>query len=201
MAGIDAITLDVADTNAAEAFYDKAFGLGDLVRVRASEPTTDGFRGFTVSLVVSQPGTVDSLVASALDAGATELKTPAKSFWGYGAVVQAPDGSIWKVATSTKNDKGPVSREVDEVVLLLGVSDVKAAKKYYVGQGLGVGRSFGSKYVELQTGDRVKLALYPRRALAKDAGVPEAGTGSHRLVIGGDVGAFTDPDGFQWEKL
>ena len=47
---------------AAEAFYTAAFGLGDLVRVRASEAPTSGFRGFTVSLVVSaaehrrQPG-------------------------------------------------------------------------------------------------------------------------------------------------
>ncbi len=201
MPGIEAITLDVADTGAAEAFYDEAFGLGDRVRVRAADPAAEGFRGFTISLVVSRPGTVDSLVASALDAGATQLKPPAKSFWGYGGVVQAPDGAIWKVATSTKKDTGPATRDVDDIVLLLGVSDVKASKKFYVEQGLSVGKSFGSKYVELQTGDRVKLALYPRRALAKDAGVPGEGTGSHRFVIGGDVGAFTDPDGFEWEKL
>jgi hypothetical protein len=37
------------------------------------------------------------------------------------------------------------------------------------------------------------------RALAKDAGVPDGGTGSHRLVIDGDSGSFTDPDGFVWE--
>jgi hypothetical protein len=45
----------------------------------------------------------------------------------------------------------------------------------------------------------VKLALYGRRALAKDAGVSPDGTGSHRLVIGGDGGPFTGPDGFAWE--
>lgn len=27
------------------------------------------------------------------------------------------------------------------------------------------------------------------------------GTGSHRIVIGSDAGAFTDPDGFAWEAL
>lgn len=47
--------------------------------------------------------------------------------------------------------------------------------------------------------DPVKFALYGRRALAKDAGVPEEGTGSHRLAIASDAGAFTDPDGFTWE--
>jgi hypothetical protein len=54
---------------------------------------TDGFRGFTLSLVVSQPATVDGLSGAALDAGATPLKPAAKSLWGYGGVVQAPDGT------------------------------------------------------------------------------------------------------------
>ena len=199
MAAIEAITLEVPDAEAAATFYKAAFGLGDLVRVRAGEAPTDGFRGFTVSLVVSQPSTVDSLLESALAAGATALKPPTKNFWGFGGVVQAPDGAIWKLATSAKKDTRPATREVDDVVLLLGVADVKASKRFYVDRGLGVGKSFGSKYVELETGKRVKLALYPRRALAKDAGVAEDGTGSHRLVIGGDAGSFTDPDGFDWE--
>jgi hypothetical protein len=47
----------------------------------------------------------------------------------------------------------------------------------------------------------VKLALYGRRALAKDAGVAPDGTGSHRLMIGGDAGPFTDPDGFAWAAV
>jgi len=199
MTAIEALTLEVPDPEAAATFYKAAFGLGDLVRVRAGDTPTEGFRGFTVSLVVSQPSTVDSLVESALAAGATALKPPTKNFWGFGGVVQAPDGAIWKLATSAKKDTRPANREVDDVVLLLGVADVKASKRFYVDRGLGVGKSFGSKYVELETGNRVKLALYPRRSLAKDAGVDEAGTGSHRLVIGGDAGSFTDPDGFDWE--
>jgi predicted lactoylglutathione lyase len=199
MASIDSITLEVEDTAAAEVFYKEAFELGDLLRVRQSTAPTSGFRGFTLSLVVGQPSTVDSLVESALAAGATVLKPVRKSFWGYGGVVQAPDGAIWKLATSTKKDKGPETREVDDVVVLLGVSDVKASKRFYVDRGLEVRKSFGSKYVELETGKRIKLALYPRRALAKDAGVAEEGSGSHRIVIGSDVGRFTDPDGFEWE--
>ena len=45
----------------------------------------------------------------------------------------------------------------------------------------------------------IKLGLYGRRALAKDAGVSPDGTGSHRLAIGSDAGPFTDPDGFVWD--
>ena len=64
---------------------------------------------------------------------------------------------------------------------------------------MSAGRSFGGKYAELESGHRVNLALYPRKANAKDAGVDMAGSGSHRLTVVGDVGAFTDPDGFAWE--
>lgn len=200
MVSIESVTIEVADPTAAEHFYTAAFGLGDLVRLRAGEAPTSGFRGFTLSLTVSQPGTVHSFIDSALAAGATALKPAAKSFWGVGGVVQAPDGTIWKVATSNKKDTGPATREVDQVVLLLGVADMVASKKFYVDHGLAVGKSFGRKYVEFASSESpVKLALYGHRALAKDAGVPPEGSGSHRLVIDGDAGSFTDPDGFAWE--
>jgi predicted lactoylglutathione lyase len=202
MATIDSLVLEVEDTAAAEAFYKEAFELGDVLRVRESAAPTSGFRGFTISLVVSQPGDVDALVRSALDAGATEVKPVRKSFWGYGGVVQAPDGTLWKIASSSKKDTGPATMKVDEVVLLLGVRDVKATKQFYTDHGLAVGKSFGSKYVEFDTpGSAVKLALYPLKAAAKDAGVEVDGSGSHRLVVTGDAGAFTDPDGFVWESV
>lgn len=62
---------------------------------------------------MSQPATVGSLVAAALDAGATALKLVTKSLWGCGGVVQAPDGTIWKVATSAKKNTGPPARQID----------------------------------------------------------------------------------------
>ena len=200
MTSLASVTLEVPDPGAAEKFYAAAFGVGDRVGVRLSEAPTTGFRGFTLSLLVSQPSTVDSLIGSALDAGATPLKPAGKNLWGYGGVVQAPDGTIWKVATSSKKDKGPATREVDDIALLLGVEDVKASKRFYADRGLAVGRSFGGKYVEFDTPSApVKLALYGRRALAKDAGVSPDGTGSHRIVIGAAAESFTDPDGFAWE--
>jgi hypothetical protein len=56
--------------------------VGTYVGVRAAEAPTTGFRGFTISLAVSQPGTVDSLVGTALAGAATPLKPVGKSFWG-----------------------------------------------------------------------------------------------------------------------
>lgn len=200
MVSIESVTLEAADPAAAERFYTDAFGLGGQLRVRACEAPTSGFRAFTLSLTVPQPANVKGLIEAAVDAGATTLKPVTKSFWGYGGVVRAPDGAIWKVATSAKKDTGPASRQIDQLVLLLGAADVAASKQFYLDHGLTVAKSFGRKYVEFATGPGpVKLALYGRRALAKDAGVAPDGTGSHRLVIDGDAGAFTDPDGFAWE--
>jgi predicted lactoylglutathione lyase len=200
MTSIESVTLEVPDPATASALYTSAFGLGPRVGLRASEAATTGFRGFTLSILVSQPATVDGLIGGALDAGATSLKPAKKGFWGYGGVVRAPDGTIWKVATSSKKNTGPVTRQIDDMVLLLGVGDIAASKQFYVDRGLTVTRSFGRKYVEFASASSsVKLALYGRRALAKDAGVSPDGTGSHRIVIRSDSGSFTDPDGFEWE--
>ncbi|WP_069171505.1 VOC family protein [Streptomyces griseus] len=201
MASINSVILEAADPDAADRFYRTAFGLDSRVRVRAGESPTTGFRGFTLSLTASQPADVDALVGAALDAGATPVKPAKKSFWGYGGVVRAPDGALWKIATAAKKNTGPATRRTDRFVLLLGVEDVLATKQFYTGRGLVVGKSFGRKYVEFATPpNSVKLALYGRRALAKDAGVDPDGTGSHRLVIGADAEPFTDPDGFAWER-
>jgi catechol 2,3-dioxygenase-like lactoylglutathione lyase family enzyme len=201
MTSIESVTIDVADPAVARSFYAAAFSLDTPLRFSSAQAPATGFRGFTLSLTVSQPADVKALVAAALDAGATTLKPVAKSLWGYGGVVRAPDGTIWKVATSAKKDKGPATRQIDQIVLLLGAADVAASKRFYTDRGLSVAKSFG-KYVEFATpSSPVKLGLYGRRALAKDAGVAPEGSGSHRLAIGGDAGSFTDPDGFEWEAV
>ena len=197
---IDSVILEAPDAAAAESFYTTAFDLGDRLRVRTSQAPTTGFRGYVLSLVVAQPGNVDALFNAAVDSGATIIKPAKKSFWGYGGVLQAPDGAIWKIATSEKKDSKPVTRDIDSVVVLLGVEDVKATKQFYVEQGLGVAKSFGSKYVEFATGSSaIKLALYTRRAAAKDAGVTPEGTGARRFAISTSGPEFTDPDGLGWE--
>ncbi len=197
---LTSVTLEVADLEAAHRFY-SAFGVDTYISLRASQAQSTGFRGFTLALTVSGPATVDSFIGAAVDAGATVLKPAAKSLWGYSGVVQAPDGTIWKIATSAKKDTGPATREIDEVVLLIGVESVKATKQFYVGRGLTVAKSFGGKYAEFAPGQSspIKLALYKRRALAKEVGVSADGTGSHRIVLGSTADAVTDSDGFVWE--
>jgi uncharacterized glyoxalase superfamily protein PhnB len=200
MTSINAVTLEVPDTADAERFYHTAFGLEGQVRLRASTLPSSGFRGFTLSLTVSQPANASALIDAAVEAGATLVKPAAKSIWGFGGVVRAPDGTIWKIATTKKKDTVPASRRIEEIVLLLGASDVAATKKYYVDNGLAVAKSYGRTYVQFATpGSPIQLGLYGHRALAKDVGVPADGTGSHRLVIDGDAGPLTDPDGFEWE--
>ncbi len=200
MTPINSITLKVTDPSPASNFYASAFGLHDQLSLCSSEAATSGFRGFTLSLVASQPATVDALTGAALDAGATTIKAAKKSLWGYGGVVQAPDGTIWKVATSSKKNTHPGSGKIDEIVLLVGTAEVSASKQFYVGQGFNVAKSFGNKYVQFDADpNQIKLALYGRRALAKDAGISLDGSGSHRIIIGSKAGPFIDPDGFRWE--
>ncbi|MCI4066332.1 glyoxalase [Micromonospora sp. R77] len=186
------------DPAAADAFYRTAFDLDARVRVRDAQAPTTGFRGFAMSLVVSQPSIVNSFFRTALDGGATTLKPAAKGFWGYGGVLCDPYGTIWKISSSSKKDSGPAPRHIDEIVLLLGVADVAATRKFYLERGLSVAKSFGRRYVEFAT-PPITLALYGRRAAAKDVGVSPDGSGSHRLAIGSGTGTFTDPDGFEWE--
>jgi len=84
----------------------------------------------------------------------------------------------------------------------LRVADLAESKRFYTDHGLSVAKSFGRKYVEFDTGSGpVKLGLYGRKALAKDAGVAPDGTGSHRIAINAGSGPFTDPDGFAWEGV
>jgi predicted lactoylglutathione lyase len=200
MTHIESVTLETPDPAVTDVFV-KAFGRDLPVLCRESQAPTSGFRGFTLSLVVPQPSTVDALIGAAVEAGATELKPSKKSLWGYGGVVAGPDGTIWTVATSSKKDRGPETRQIDEFVLQLGVEDVAASKRFYVERGLEVAKSFGRKYVQFasQSGP-LTLALYGRRNLAKTAGVSPDGTGSHRIVINSAAGSFTDPDGFAWES-
>ena len=200
MTSITSVTLDAADPAVAEDFYRATFGRHTDVRVRASDAPASGFRAFTLSLTVTQPGTVRDLLDAAVDAGATTLKPAEKSLWGYGGVVQAPDGAIWKVATPAKKDTDPADRRVEDVVLLLGPADLAAGKRFYVEHGLTVGRSFGRKYVEFaMPASPVKLALYGRRALAKAAGVAPEPTAAPGIVLGSDGSSFSDPDGFAWQ--
>lgn len=77
---------------------------------------------------------------------------------------------------------------------------MKVSKQFYLSRRFDVGRSFGGKYAEFPaSGGGITLALYPRRAAAKEAHTDPASSGSYRLVIATDAPAFTDPDGYVWQ--
>lgn len=207
MTSIASLTIETADTAAADAFHAALFqgatttpaaDLAGLVRSRGTAAPSTGFLGFSVSLVVGRPADVDAFLAAAVGAGATTVKPAEKSFWGYGGTVQAPDGTVWKVATSEKKDTGPATRAIERIVLQLGVADVAASKAFYVDRGFAVAKAFGRKYVEFAATESapIVLALLSRKAVAKDAGVPVEGGGSHRLVLGVEGAGFADPDGY-----
>lgn len=196
------VTLEVADPEAASGFY-HSFGVDHCVRLRPSEGSSTGFPGFAMTLTVAQPANVDRYLAAATAAGASVVKPPAKALWGYGGTVQAPDGTYWRVGSSSKKNTGPAVQEIERVVLLLGVADVKASKRFYADHGLAVAKSFGGKYAEFAPGGSgtVSLALYPREGLAKEIGVPADGTGPHRITVGSTAPSFADPDGYAWEAV
>ncbi len=198
MVSIDFLILDAPEAEAARRFY-SAMGLEKCVQLRAAAAPTGGFRGYTLSLITAQPENVDSFTSGALEAGATSLKPAAKSLWGYGSVLRAPDGTILTIASSAKKDTAPASQKVDDVVLQLGVADVAVSKDFYVEHGFSVSKSYGRKYVEFATGT-IQLTLNARRSLAKTVGTSADGTGSHGLTIATDAGPFTDPDGFVAER-
>ncbi|MDQ2661952.1 MAG: glyoxalase [Actinomycetota bacterium] len=197
MASIEHITIETTESTFG-GFYAEALGINTRVRAQVSQAPTDGFRGFILGLVVAQPATVDTFIASALDAGATSLKPPTKSMWGYGGAVHAPDGTVVTFASSSKKNTGPGSREIDELVLQLGVADVAASRQFYTERGFPATKSYGRKYVEFDSGP-VSLTLNRRDALAKTVGLSPEGSGSHRLIIGGNIGSLVDPDGYAWE--
>ena len=209
---IDALTLGVPDVGAAKAFYTTGFALPVLadheqfvslglgphagtlglyaVDALAADAQTaadgTGFRGYTISYLVEQPAAVDLILDRATTAGAQVIKPAKKSMWGgYSAVVQAPDGALWKLATPQKKGE-PVADipEPTDVAVLIGVADVKRSKAFYEAVGMTVGKSFGGKYVDFASADGADtLALYRREALAEDAGVPPAGEGFQAMVL------------------
>ena len=195
---INSIILEVENTDLiepTERFYRNALQLGQRVKVAANAAPSTGFRGFAPSLTFAQPADVDALYARAIEAGAEELKPVAKTVWGYGGSLRAPDGTVWQVSSESKKNTAAATGELTSLVLLLGVADVKASKKFYEQNGAEVEKSFGGTYAQFRTG-AVTLALYKRAGLAKQVGVSDAtGGGSHRVIAVGDT-ALTDPDGY-----
>lgn len=222
---IDVITIGVADLGRARSFYVDGlrgrveeerhdllrleFGGGaSTLELRPADALGDGFRGFTLSYILDSAAAVDGVLARALRAGGTIAKPPQRAFWGYSAYVADPSGHLWKLASSKR--KPLIARDGDadetatasEIVLTIGVADIKRAKQFYVEElGWSAKQSY-SKFVRLDGGDASDLAMYRWDDLAADAGVSPEGNGARGLTLRGSGDApagFTDVDGFAWE--
>jgi len=146
--------------------------LGDRLVFRTSDAPTEGFRAFTVSLVVSQPATVDALVGGALDAGATTLK-PGKRCSGVTAASSkrrtGRSGRSRSSLEEERRSRDPADRRDRATARVGGRPRQQAVSTSSTGSRSP--KSFGGKYVQFATGP-VTLALYRHDALAKDRGVP-----------------------------
>lgn len=117
------ITLGVADLAAAKRFYAAIgwqehgpgqegvafyqmhgavmalFGRADLAADQGRPGAALGTGAMTLAQNFATEAEVDAAFATALAAGGTALKTPAKVFWGgYSGYWADPDGHVWEVA-------------------------------------------------------------------------------------------------------
>jgi Predicted lactoylglutathione lyase len=117
------VTLGVADVARATAFYEALgwrraevsqesvtfiqlsgvvlalFGRESLAEDAGVAAEGSGFRGITLAHNADSAAEVDRIMAEALAAGATPVKTPEKVFWGgYSGYFADPDGHLWEVA-------------------------------------------------------------------------------------------------------
>ena len=134
---VSIITLGVRDLNRAKQFYseglgwpiqqeqqgrwvsfslnDNSFGLGlypwDALADDAGVAADgSGFRGITLSYIVSSEERVDAVLAEAKRAGGKIAKPAQKASWGgYFGYFTDPDGYLWKVAAGA--GKQPFSAE------------------------------------------------------------------------------------------
>ncbi len=129
---ISMVTLGVRDLAAAIRFYEKGLGfprmesppdvafftlngtwLGLYGRDALAEDAQvsaegQGFEGFALSHNVESEKAVDEVVAEAVAAGATLVKSPQKVFWGgYSGYVKDPDGHLWELAHNPLFWAGP----------------------------------------------------------------------------------------------
>ena len=116
------VTLGVADTARARAFYEALgwkgvggagdepvfFQAGDMIvalwdraALASDSGVADngGWGGITLAHNVGTPSEVDAVTEAARRAGATVVREPAEVFWGgYTAMILDPDGHPWEIA-------------------------------------------------------------------------------------------------------
>ncbi|MDV6014640.1 VOC family protein [Haloechinothrix sp. LS1_15] len=222
MLSLDNVTLGVPDVPDAHEFYTSVLsptatgggqfvqldmhgtgqlslhGIEELTSDAGADPATSGFRGYIVSYVVSQPSEVASLVDAASRNGAKVHKPAKKALFGaFSGVFQAPDGAVWKVAAPTKKDTGPAGDPPlpTETGIILGVSDPKVSRAFYVALGMTVDRDYGTSYIDFHPNPGTcRFCLMPRKDLAKDVGIDRDGAGSSAMVLDRRAGSRHEVD-------
>lgn len=216
---IDIITLGVTDTDRAREFYERGFGgvvaseeraltvdLGpnssrlrlrdweDVAADAGVEPSSSGFRAFTLSYILESADEVDQVLVGVQRHGGRVSKAPKSALWGYSAYVTDPSGYLWKIASPKRRPPlggkdSPVGNghvvKPQEVPITIGVADMKQSKAFYKdGLGLPVKKSFGNKFVMFRGDDGTSdLGMYKREALAGDAAVEPEGDGFHGFSL------------------
>lgn len=75
------------------------FGLEPLAKEQGRSGASLGFGAMSLAQNYSDQDGVDIAFAKAIQAGAIELKSPEKVFWGvYSGYFSDPDGHVWEVA-------------------------------------------------------------------------------------------------------
>ncbi|GAB2802148.1 VOC family protein [Dyella kyungheensis] len=75
------------------------YGRDALAEDALAEDLPTGFSAITLARNASSKEEVDAWFATALAAGARELKTPQEAFWGgYSGYLADPDGHLWELA-------------------------------------------------------------------------------------------------------
>lgn len=212
---LDIAILGASDLPAAQEFYRTVLsagvqdfgafarldlhGVGDLGLYSsaslASEAGTHddgtGFRGYIVSYALDQPSEVTAVIEAAGAAGATVLKPAKKAMFGsFSGAFQAPDGSIWKVASERKKDsaESAVPPRPSETGIILGVADPKDSRNFYAAMGMSVDRDYGNTYIDFTPAPGAsRLCLMRRKDLAKDVGVDAEGSGFRSVVLSKDA--------------
>lgn len=75
------------------------YGRDALAEDALAEDLPTGFSALTLARNAGSKEEVDTWFATALAAGARELKTPQEAFWGgYSGYLADPDGHLWELA-------------------------------------------------------------------------------------------------------
>ncbi|WP_308798955.1 VOC family protein [Agromyces silvae] len=178
----DAVALDLHGTARVRLASSSALAAEAGVPV-----TTVGFRGYVLTYILGRPAEVRTVMELAASAGAATVKPARKALFGsFSGALRAPDGSIWKLASSTNADTGRAAAgpRPSETTLILGVADPVASKRFYEALGLTTDRDYGRKYLDFHpAAGAPRLCLMERAVLAKDTGVDPEGSGFSRMVL------------------